>query len=69
MSKAIGRDRAGDERGDDDARYREKPEPDGDAAEHADRELEPAVEEDEGHAEREEELGTGRVERHVDRVS
>ena len=33
-----------------------------------DRELQPAVEEDERHAERQQELGARRVERHVDRV-
>ena len=46
----------------------EQADPDGDAAEHADRELQPAVEEDERHAERQEELGARRVERDVDGV-
>ena len=60
------RDRTGHERGDHDPGHREQADPDGDAAEHADRELQPAVEEDERHTERQEELGARRVERDVD---
>ena len=52
----------------DHARHREEPEPDSDATEHADRELQPAVEEDERDAERQQELGARRVERDVDHV-
>ena len=62
------RDRSGDERRHDDARHRQEPEADSDATEHADRKLEPAVEEDERHAERQQELRPRRVERHVDHV-
>ena len=61
-------DRARDERRDDDTGDGEKAKPDGHAAEHADRQLETAVEQDERHAEREQQLGPRRVERHVDRV-
>ena len=68
MSKASDATGAGDERGDDHPGHGKHSDPDGDAAEHADGELEPAEEEDEGHAEREQKLGAGRVERHVDRV-
>ena len=66
MSNAIDATVPRHERGDHDAGHREQADPDGDAAEHADRELQPAVEEDERHTERQEELGARRVERDVD---
>ena len=60
-------DRAGDERRDQDPGIASRPRPIATRLRPR-RELEPAVEEDEGHAERQKELGGGGVERDVDRV-
>jgi len=51
----------------DDPGYDEHPEPDRDLPQDANGELEAAVEEDEGNAERQDQLRADRVERHVDR--
>ena len=61
-------DCASDERRDDDTRHREEPDADRHATEHPERQLQPAEEQDEGHAQREQELGSRRIERHVDRA-